>query len=92
MTTTNLIPAPPKPRKLAKSTSLLTKPKKSEFAKSVSKIEYLTEDEYIRLQSVCDKPEHKLLMRLLWETGLRISEALGLKYGSLYPDGVLYYW
>jgi integrase len=27
-------------------------------------------------------------MRLLWETGLRISEALNLRYGDIYPDGI----
>jgi integrase len=52
-------------------------------------IEYLTESEYIALlEAAKNVPEHKLLMRLLWETGLRISEALNLRYGDIYPDGI----
>lgn len=61
----------------------------SELASAAAKIEWLTEDEYIALCQVAKHPEHKLLMRLLWETGLRISEALALKYGDIYPDGVM---
>ncbi len=52
------------------------------------KIEYLTEQDYIALLGHATKPEHKLLMRLLWETGLRISEALGLRGTDVYPDGL----
>jgi len=62
--------------------------KRSELAKHVAKIQYLTEEEYVALLDVCDHPEHRLLMRLLWETGLRISEALSLTYGDIYPDGI----
>lgn len=58
-----------------------------ELAKAV-KIEYITENEYIRLYDAAKHPEHKLLIRLLWETGLRISEAQSLRYGDIYPDGV----
>jgi integrase len=53
-----------------------------------SKIEYLTENDYIELMAAAAYPEHRLLMRLLWETGLRISEALGLKFSDIYPDGL----
>lgn len=53
-----------------------------------AKIEYITEDEYLRLYAAAKTPEHKLLIRLLWETGLRISEALGLKYNDIYPDSL----
>ncbi len=60
-----------------------------ELLKSAAKITYLTEQEYIALCEVAKHPEHKLLMRLLWETGLRISEALALKYGDIYPDGIM---
>lgn len=70
----------------------LRRPRPSELAKAVQRaaaIEYLTEPEYIALlEAAKDKPEHKLLMRLLWETGLRISEALNLRYGDIYPDGI----
>ena len=59
-----------------------------EVAKYVGKVEYLTEDEYIQLLSAIENPEHKLLLRLLWETGLRISEALHLKFNDIYPDGL----
>ena len=61
---------------------------KYELQKAVSKIEYLTEPEYMALYEVARHPEHKLLIRLLWETGLRIHEALGLKYGDVYPDNL----
>ena len=61
---------------------------KSELSKVISRIEYLTEDEYVRLLSVVKHPEHRVLIRLLWETGLRISEALNLSYSNLYPDGI----
>lgn len=61
----------------------------AEVAKRAAAIEYLTESEYIALlEAAKSKPEHKLLMRLLWETGLRISEALNLRYGDIYPDGI----
>jgi len=59
-----------------------------EIEKSVAKIEYLVEPEYLSLYQTAIHPEHKLLIRLLWETGLRIHEALGLKYGDVYPDSL----
>lgn len=52
------------------------------------KIEWLTENEYINLCGAAENKEHKLLIRLLWETGLRIHEALGLRYADVYPDGI----
>ena len=61
---------------------------KYEIARSVSKIEYLTEPEYLALYGAAKHPENKLLIRLLWETGLRIHEALGLRYGDVYPDNL----
>ena len=60
---------------------------RAELAKSL-KIEYITEPEYVQLLDATNNPEHKLLMRLLWETGLRITEALTLTYSQIYPDGI----
>lgn len=62
--------------------------KRSELARYAAKVQYLTEEEYLALLDAADHPEHRLLMRLLWETGLRISEALNLTYADIYPDGV----
>ena len=79
---TNLIPYQPKtPRRFRKGSA--------ELISSVAKIQYLTEPEYLALCEAAKHPEHRLLMRLLWETGLRISEALALKYGDIYPDGIM---
>jgi len=59
-----------------------------EVSKYVGKIEYLTEYDYMQIMDVIEIPEHKMLIRLLWETGLRISEALNLRYTDIYPDGL----
>ena len=59
---------------------------RSEVAKYQPKIEYLTDDEYVSLLSVTKKDEHKVLIQLLYQTGLRINEALTLTRGQLYPD------
>lgn len=62
-----------------------------ELAKSrLNPVEYLTEQEYIDLQQVVpeNKPEHRLLIRLLWETGLRCNEALTLTRSQIYPDKI----
>ena len=72
------------PAKVSKRQSVA----KYERARVVSRIEYITEPEYMSLMSVAKHPEHRLLMRLLWETGARISEALNLSYGDIYPDGL----
>jgi integrase len=74
---TNLVPYQPKHLKRIPS---------HELAGRVAAIEYITEDEYIRLYQAAKRDEHKLLIRLLWETGLRISEALSLQYCDIYPD------
>lgn len=59
-----------------------------ELARAVSRIIYLTEPEYIALVQAAEHPEHKLLLRVLWETGMRISEVLSLSYTDIYPDGL----
>lgn len=75
----SLVPYKPKP---------LVRRSRAELAKRVSKIQYLVEPEYIALLEAAKDSEHKLLIRLLWETGLRISEALNLTYSNIYPDGI----
>ena len=62
---------------------------RSELSKAVSRIEYIEEYDYTSLVEAASHPEHKLLMRLLWETGLRISEALNLSYSAIHPDGIM---
>jgi integrase/recombinase XerD len=61
---------------------------RSELTRSMAKIEYLVEPEYMAMVTVAEHSEHRLLLRLLWETGLRITEALTLTYTDIYPDGV----
>ena len=58
------------------------------YVRKASKIEYLVESEYLVMVGVAEHPEHRLLLRVLWETGMRISEALSLTYTDIYPDGV----
>lgn len=58
------------------------------------KIEYITDDEYsamLRAVDTCPtgKEEHKVLMKLLYQTGLRINEALSLERTNIYPDGIM---
>ncbi len=62
----------------------------SELARSTITVEYLTEEEYLALYNAAKakRQEHALLIRLLWETGLRIKEALSLNRADIYPDGV----
>ena len=90
MTDPNRALVPAKPTKLVidRQRQTVRRRPRSELAKAVSRIEYLTEEEYTALLQVCKHPEHRLLLRLLWETGLRISEALNLIYGAIYPDGI----
>lgn len=71
-----------------RGTNLPRRRNRSELSRSLSKIEYLIEPEYLALINAAEHSEHKLLIRLLWETGMRISEALSLTYTDIYPDGV----
>lgn len=62
---------------------------KHESSRAMAAIEYLIESEYTDLLKAADNyPEHQLLMKLLWQTGLRISEAMALTYSDIYPDGI----
>lgn len=63
---------------------------RSEVARSVMKVEYLIEDEYVALQQAAQgkNREHGLLIRVLWETGVRVMEALTLTRSQIYPDAI----
>ena len=74
--------------KATKQGHRLTKGQRFEVARVVSRIDYLTEPEYVDLICAATKQEHKVLFRLLWETGLRIAEALSIKREDVYPDGL----
>lgn len=43
------------------------------------KISYLTPEQVDQLEAACTSPEHALLVRLLYQTGARISEMLSLR-------------
>src|SRR3990172_3728674 len=71
-------------------TKTIARRPRSELARHTPKVEYLTEQEYIDLQQAAKegKPEHGLLIRLLWETGIRVNEALTLTRSQIYPDAI----
>lgn len=73
---------------MTKQTKAVARRESFEVAAYGHKIEYLTEEDYLLLLGVAIHREHILLLRLLWETGLRIMEALGLRYADVYPDGL----
>ena len=50
---------------------------------------YLTPAEVHKLIEVTEGERDRLLLRLLWETGARISEAIGLTLGNVGRKGVL---
>ena len=50
-----------------------------ETASMPKEIRYLTPEQVNRLEEACRMPEDKLLVRLLYQTGARISEVLALK-------------
>jgi len=51
--------------------------------------EYLTVDEAHKILAVIDKPRNALLFLLLWQTGLRITEALQFSMERM-KDGIYY--
>ena len=63
-------------------------PRRAELMKVARRVQYITEEDYLALMGVITNAEHRLLIRLLWETGLRISEALNLRYSDIYPDEI----
>ena len=49
---------------------------------------YLTPDEAHQLIDAVENQRDRLLLRLLWESGVRISEAIALTLGSVGRDGI----
>ena len=49
---------------------------------------YLTPDEVHRLIEAADTERDRLLMRMLWETGVRISEAIAVKLADVGRGGI----
>ena len=49
---------------------------------------YLTPQEAHSLISAAENPRDHLFLRLLWETGARISEAIALRLGDVSRDGI----
>lgn len=56
---------------------------KTALSKVSKPVSYLTEDEITQLVNGCRKERNKLLILLLFQTGLRISEALALTPASI---------
>lgn len=48
-----------------------------------SDVRYLTVDEYEQVLAAIDKPRNDVLIRLLWETGVRAGEASAIEIGDL---------
>ena len=49
---------------------------------------YLTPEEAHRLLDAVENNRDRLFLRLLWETGLRVSEATKVKLGDVGRDGI----
>jgi site-specific recombinase XerD len=61
----------------------------SELARAGAAIEYLTNEDYVSLlEAASGTTEHRLMIQLLWQTGVRVSEALALIRSDIYPDGI----
>ena len=63
---------------------------KSQVSKQLSRRlpYYLTPDEVHRLMEAADTERDRLLMRVLWETGVRISEAIAVKLADVGRGGI----
>lgn len=59
-----------------------------EVKRRIARIGYLNEDDYLSLINAVNHPEHRLIIRILWETGLRVSELLTLRIDNVYQDGL----
>jgi len=51
---------------------------------------YITPDEYASMMSVVDNPEHRLIMRIMWETGARVNEILNLRVSDIDKNGIVF--
>ena len=49
---------------------------------------YLTHDEAHQIIDATDNERDSLFLRLLWETGVRVSEAIRIKLGDISRDGI----
>ncbi|MFC1935815.1 tyrosine-type recombinase/integrase [Chloroflexota bacterium] len=49
---------------------------------------YLTPEEAHQLIDAADNQRDRLFLRLLWETGVRVSEAIGLRLGDVSRSGI----
>ncbi len=49
---------------------------------------YLTPEEAHRIISASENTRDRLFLRLLWETGVRVSEAIRLRLGDVSRDGI----
>jgi site-specific recombinase XerD len=87
--TTSVTVIPQTALKLSKHGHTITKRRsRAERIAAINRVEYLTEQEYVDLICATKTHEHRILLQLLWESGLRIHEALGLVRDNLYPDGL----
>lgn len=63
---------------------------KTDTPSEVTHHRILTEEEVLRLIDAPNRQRDKLLLRLIYAAGLRVSEVCGLTWGDLSADGVLY--
>ncbi len=49
---------------------------------------HLIPDEAHRLIDAAENERDRLLLRLLWETGVRVSEAIAVQLGDVHRDGI----
>lgn len=59
-----------------------------ESRRRLAQIDYLTENEYLAMVQKAKHPEHRLIVNILWQTGIRVSELLNLVITDVYQDGI----